>query len=84
MGDFSNPRSDNEARGDKSMSKPPPYIEVPMKPLAIRYEDAGKLIGRSPRTIRRMIDRGELTGLRGVALVEYASVEAWVKERRKR
>lgn len=82
MGDVSNPRSDNEARGDRSMSKPPPYVEVPMKPLALRYEDAGQLIGRSSRTIRRMVDRGELIGLKEVALVEYASLVAWVEERR--
>lgn len=53
-----------------------------MKPLALRYEDAGQLIGRSSRTIRRMVDRGELIGLKEVALVEYASLVAWVEERR--
>lgn len=75
-------QGDKREGGDNSVTNLPVYSEAPRKPLAIRYAEAGQLISRSPRTIRRMIDRGELIGLRDVALVDYASLEAWVSERR--
>ena len=55
-------------------------IEV-LEPLAVCYKRAGYLIDRSSRTIRRMVDRGELVGIRGHALVEYKSLVNWVEER---
>lgn len=50
-------------------------------PLALSYKSAGERIDRSARTIRRMVNRGELVGLRGQALVSYASLVAWVEAR---
>lgn len=50
-------------------------------PLALSYKSAGERIDRSARTIRRMVNRGELVGLKGQALVSYASLVAWVEAR---
>lgn len=61
-------------------AQPPLQAEAPSRPLAINYKEAARLIGRSPRTIQRMIEREELTKLKDVALVEYASLVAWVEE----
>lgn len=49
-----------------------------LRPLAVSYKTAGRLIDRSARTIRRMVDRGELEALKGKALVCFASLEEWV------
>jgi len=53
----------------------------PTRPLALSYKSAGERIDRSARTIRRMVNRGELVGLKGQALVSYPSLVAWVEAR---
>lgn len=55
--------------------------EPTLTPLAVSYKRAGELIDRSSRTIRRMVDRGELLGLQGQALVSYPSLVDWVEQR---
>ena len=90
MSEMSHDQGDKSAMGDKTILKQG-HVErvevrvdvgdLPLKPLAVRYERAGQMIDRSARTIRRMVDRGELVGLKGLALVEVASIEAWVEER---
>ena len=94
MSEMSHDQGDKRAMGDKRILKQG-HVEreearigvrgnagdLPLKPLAVRYEVAGWMIDRSARTIRRMVDRGELVGLKGLALVEVASIEAWVEEK---
>lgn len=52
-------------------------------PLAVSFKTAGSLIDRSSRTIKRMVDRGDLDDLPGYNLVTYASLESWVKRCRR-
>ena len=90
MSEMSHDHGDKSAMGDKRILKQghveraearKEVADLPLKPLAVRYEVAGQMIDRSARTIRRMVDRGELVGLKGLALVEVASIEAWVEEK---
>lgn len=87
--------TDNEARVRNSPRKPDRCyycglrVHLPiardddrrLKPLALTYAEAGRLISRSGRTIRRMVERGDLAGLEGHALVSYRSLEEWVAGR---
>jgi len=52
-------------------------------PLTVSFKTAGSLIDRSSRTIKRMVDRGDLDDLPGYNLVTYASLENWVKRCRR-
>ena len=52
-------------------------------PLTVSFKTAGSLIDRSSRTIKRMVDRGDLDDLPGYNLVTYASLESWVKRCRR-
>lgn len=49
------------------------------RPLAVSFKTAGEMIDRSSRTIKRMVERGDLVELPGYALVTYDSLETWVR-----
>lgn len=49
------------------------------RPLAVSFKTAGAMIDRSSRTIKRMVERGDLVELPGYALVTYDSLETWVR-----
>lgn len=54
------------------------HEDVDFKPLAVSFGKAGRLIDRSPRTIKRMVDRGDLEVVSGERLIIYASLEDWL------
>ena len=50
---------------------------APMNALTLTYDQAATLLGRSARTVRRMVDRGDLEAVRvgGRRMVRRADVE---------